>query len=77
MIGAIHGMLGVTSVRFYDQLSSCAVPLGISAVSLHYMILSLDPNYMKSKEQLQSQNKNINVSLTSRFKNTSIVKLVQ
>jgi len=41
MIGAIHGMLGVTSVRFYDQLSSCAVPLGIAVVSLHYLNLAL------------------------------------
>jgi len=32
-------MLGVTSVRFYDQLSSYAVPLGIAVLSLYYLNL--------------------------------------
>ena len=56
MIGAIHGMLGVTSVRFYDQLSSCAVALSIAVVSLHYLNLALVFSMRRTLGDFQSAN---------------------
>jgi len=56
MIGAIYGMIGVTSVRFYDQLSSCAVPLGIAVVSLHYLNLALVSSMRRTLGDFQSAN---------------------
>ena len=56
MIGAIHGMLGVTSLRFHDQLSSCAVPLSTAVVSLHYLNLALVFSMRRTLGDFQSAN---------------------